>query len=128
MSKEEFHKKLKELINEYILLGYKLARKFPPEERYNMRSQACRALLSIMLNYVEGYARTKKKVTKNSYETSYGSLQESIYVFYLACRFKYVTREEYFEMYNLKERIAQMLWKTIEGLREDIEKEENKNK
>lgn len=114
-----FHERLKELINEYILLGYKISKKFPKEELYGMTSQCRRALLSVMLNYVEGYARTRKKVMLNFYETAYGSLQESIYVFYLAVRLNYIKVEEYNQLFEFKEEISKMLWSTLEGLRKD---------
>lgn len=116
----DFHNTLKHLINEYILLGYQTSKKFPKDEQYGMTSQARRALLSIMLNYVEGYSRTKKKVTLNQYEISFGSLKESIYVFYLAQHLSIISKEEYLKLFQLKERIAQMLWKTIEGIKKDI--------
>ncbi|HLD60703.1 MAG TPA: four helix bundle protein [Patescibacteria group bacterium] len=118
-----FHKKLKQFIHEYILLGYKVSEKFLKSEIFGMTSQVRRALLSIMLNYVEGFGRSKKKVMLNFYETSFGSLQESIYVFYLAACLKYISAEEYTKLFSCKEQIAKMLWKTIEGLRNDIEKE-----
>jgi len=103
----------------YILLGYSMLKKFPQEERYEMSSQARRALVSVLLNYVEGYARSKKKVMLNLYETSYGSLQESICIFYLATKLKYISTKEYMELFILKEEIAKMEWSTIEGLRKD---------
>lgn len=119
---ETFHKRLKQLIVDYILLGYEISKKFPADERFGMTSQVRRALVSILLNYVEGYARTKKAVTLNLYETSYGSLQESICVFYLACKLYYITPQEYIRFFHLKEEIAKMEWKTIEGLREECDK------
>lgn len=85
-----------------------------------MLSQVQRALVSILLNYVEGYARTKKGVTLNLYETSYGSLQESIAVFYLACQLKYISIDEYKSLFAKKEEIAKMEWSTLEGLRRDL--------
>lgn len=117
-----FHKRLKELIIDYILLGYEILNKFPADERFAMSSQARRALVSILLNYVEGYARAKKAVTLNLYEISYGSLQESICVFYLACKLYYITPQEYLRLFNAKEEIAKMEWKTIEGLRKACNK------
>lgn len=121
MKKEDyFHKRLKELITQYILLGYKISSDFPSDERFSLTSQCRRALLSIMLNYVEGYARSRPKQLLNFYETSYGSLQESITTFYFAVQFKYINKENYIKLYNYKEEIAKMLWKTIEGLRKDI--------
>lgn len=75
--------------------------------------------MSVMLNYVEGYARTRKKVMLNFYETAYGSLQESIYIFYLAVRLNYIKIEEYNQLFGFKEEIGKMLWSTLKGLRED---------
>jgi four helix bundle protein len=120
MVREGFHEQLKELINEYILLGYELSKKFPPEERYGMRSQGTRALLSVMLNYIEGYARGRDKSLLYQYEVSYGYLKESIYVFYLAFRVGYISKGEYLSMFKTKDRIGGMLWKTLEGIRKDI--------
>lgn len=88
--REGFHNDLKKVIDEYIFSGYKITNKFPRSEIYGMTSQCRRALLSIMLNYVEGYGRTKKKVMLNFYEISFGSLKESIYVFYLAFRLEFI--------------------------------------
>lgn len=117
---EKFHDKLKRLINEYILLGYDKAGAFPRHELYGMISQVQRALVSIMLNYVEGFARTRKKLILSFYETAYGSLQESGYIFYLGCRLKYINPADYLELYNRKEEIAKMLWSTIAGLRKEV--------
>mgnify|MGYP001617780568 CR=1 FL=1 len=117
---EEFHKRLKLLINAYILLGYKITENFPKHELYGMTSHARRALLSIMLNYVEGYGRSKKGFVLQFYEFSFGSLKESIYVFYLALQLKHIALQEYEKLFTYKEEIAKMMWKTINGLRQDI--------
>ncbi len=114
-----FHQRLKILINEYIILGYAISQKFPRSELYGMTSQARRALLSVMLNYVEGYGRTKTKVMRNFYEISFGSLKESIYIFYLALRLSHISNSEYQKLFLQKEEIAKMLWKTIQGLKKD---------
>ena len=118
--REGFHNDLKKVIDEYIFSGYKITDKFPRSEIYGMTSQCRRALLSIMLNYVEGFGRTKKKVMLNFYEISFGSLKESIYVFYLAFRLEFISEQAYKDLFLKKERIAQMLWKTIEGIKKDI--------
>lgn len=57
MKEENFHDKLKAIIDEYIHLVYRLTREFPKEELYGVISQLRRAVISIMLNYIEGYAR-----------------------------------------------------------------------
>jgi len=40
--------------------------------------------MSIMLNYVEGYARRRDKVKLNFYEISHGSAQECKYIIFFA--------------------------------------------
>ena len=55
----------------------------------------------------------------NFYETSYGSLQESITIFYFATKLLYITPSQYQKLFDMKEEIAKMLWKSIEGLGHD---------
>jgi len=122
MKGEDYHDKLRRLIVEYIALGYKALKKFPDDEKYGMISQCKRASVSVLLNYLEGFARVKKKVVINFYEISYGSLQETIGIFYLAVFLKFISTDEYKELFKLKEEIARMLWSTLEGIKEENKK------
>lgn len=115
-----FHLRLKKLIHEYILLTYKSTQKYIVDEKFSLTSQDRRAAVSIMLNYVEGYARIKRLVMLNFYEISFGSLKESIYCRYLAKELKYIGNSEYNQALDLKDEIGAMLYKTIEGLRNKI--------
>jgi four helix bundle protein len=115
---EGFHTKLRKNIVAYILLGYKSLKKFPKEEQFAMTSQCRRALVSILLNYTEGYARKRPKVTTNFYEISYGSLQETSSIFYLAVQLKYIDKALYLSLHEKKEEIAKMLWATIESIKQ----------
>ncbi|MCF7846364.1 MAG: four helix bundle protein [Candidatus Peribacteraceae bacterium] len=72
-----FHEKLKQKMDEYVHFIYAVTRKFPREETYGVTSQIRRSSLSVILNYIEGYARMRDKVHKNFLEISYGSLKES---------------------------------------------------
>ncbi|HBU06478.1 MAG TPA: four helix bundle protein [Candidatus Magasanikbacteria bacterium] len=119
MAKNDYHQKLRGLIVEYIVLGYKSLKKFPDDEKYGMISQCKRALVSILLNYLEGFARTKKKVMVNFYEISYGSLQETIGIFYLAIFLEFISKEEYKKLFDIKEEIARMLWSTTKGVKQE---------
>lgn len=114
---DQFHKRLKSLIHSYILLTYTSTKKYPDDERYGLISQDRRAAVSVMLNYVEGYARMKPLVTLNFYETAYGSLKESIYVRFLATELGYISQDEYRKALLFKDEIAAMLYSTIEGMR-----------
>lgn len=119
-SQETFHDILKRCIDDYILLAYASTKKYPTDERYGLTSQDRRAALSIMLNYVEGYARMRPAVQLNQYEIAYASLKESIYCRFLAVRLNYISLEEYREANALKERIGAMLYSSIEGLRRKV--------
>ena len=65
-------------------MAYRLTRKFPPEERYNMVSQIRRSADSIPANIAEGY-RKRGKADKVKYlNISEGSLEECKYYLLLA--------------------------------------------
>lgn len=93
-----FHEGLKQEIHKYVMFVYKITKKFPKEELFGITSQFRRAVMSIMLNYVEGYARRKGincKVYKNFMEISFGSLKESKYLLFFCFEIGYITKEEY---------------------------------
>jgi four helix bundle protein len=77
---ETHHQKLNDLIDEYAHFIYKLTRTFPRDEFCGVAPQLRRSNISVILNYIEGYARIKDKVHKNFLEISYGSLKESKYL------------------------------------------------
>src|SRR3989339_325424 len=108
-----FHDELKLNMHRYVKLVYKLTRKFPKEELYGITSQFRRSSLSIILNYIEGYARRKGsncKVYRNFLEISYGSIKESKYLLYFSHEERYITKDEYKLAFNLNEKICKMLW------------------
>lgn len=117
MKEESFHDTLKRLIHEYILLTYKHTKKYPTDEKYGLTSQDRRAAVSVMLNYVEGFARGKLGQMTNQFEIAFASLKESIYCRFLAKCLGYVLVDEYKESLMLKEKIAKMLYGTIEGIK-----------
>lgn len=112
-----FHEKLKMLIHEYIMLTYVHSKEYPNDERFGLTSQDRRSSVSIMLNYVEGYARMRIAVKQNMYETSFGSLKESIYCRFLARELGYISDEDYTSAHELKEQIAPMLYASIQGIK-----------
>lgn len=85
MSKDsDFHKQLKIKTHTFITGVYKATEKFPKSELYGATSQVRRASVSIMLNYLEGFARFKIKVKINFFEISFGSAKECKYLVYLS--------------------------------------------
>ena len=65
MKPETYHEKLKRKMDEYVHHVYRITRGFSREEIYGLTSQLRRAALSVILNYIEGYARIVDKVHMN---------------------------------------------------------------
>lgn len=115
-----FHEKLKYKIHNFVMLAYDISKAFPKEEKYGSTSQFRRATLSIMLNYVEGYARRRDKVKLNFYEISHGSAQESKYLLYFALCQNWILKEKYKELIKKGNEISKMLWSTIDILEKKV--------
>ena len=89
-----FYEDLKSKMDDYVHKVYALTKKFPKEEVYGVTSQLRRASLSVVLNFIEGYARRRKAVALNFFEISYGSLKESIYLLDFSMKEGYISEEE----------------------------------
>jgi four helix bundle protein len=109
----QFHDELKSKMDEYVHLVYTLTKKFPKEELYGAISQLRRSALSVVLNYIEGYARGREKVYKNFLEISYGSLKELKYLLHFSLIEKYMTETNYEKSIKLADDIGAMLWGII---------------
>lgn len=112
----EFHDDLKLKMDELAHLVYKMTKAFPKEELYGITSQLRRAALSVILNYIEGYARVKDKVYKNFLEISYGSLKETKYLLHFSLVENYLSKEDYREALKLADDVGAMLWGILRKL------------
>jgi len=122
MKTNKFKDKLKKKMDEYVHFIYRITKSFPEDELYGTISQIRRATLSIILNYVEGYARRKRAVQLNFLETSYGSLKESKYLLYFAKVENWLKNKDYNYGMKLAEEIGAMLWTEIDNLDKHIKK------
>ncbi len=113
----KFQEDLKRKMDEYVHLVYGITKNFPKEELFGSVSQLRRASLSVILNYIEGFARCRRAVKLNFWETSYGSLKESKYLLYFCLVEKYIGDKEYQKAKSLAEEIGAMLWKSIQPLK-----------
>jgi four helix bundle protein len=77
----DFQEKLKIKMDDYAHLVYDITKKFPHSELYGTTSQMRRSSLSVILNYIEGFARKKKAVKRNFWEISYGSLKGNLNIY-----------------------------------------------
>ena len=116
---EKFHDILKKKMDEFVHLVYQMTKDFPKSELYGATSQLRRASLSVILNYIEGYARKRRLVKINFFETSYGSLQESKYLLEFALKEKWIQETDFKTTICLAEEIGAMLWRTLEHLSRD---------
>jgi four helix bundle protein len=114
----QYHEQLKAIMDEYAHLVYTVTKGFPKEELYGVTSQLRRAALSVVLNYVEGYARKRNAVYKNFLEIAYGSLKESRYLLEFSYAESYVGKEEYESAIHLADRIGAMVWGALRGMAE----------
>lgn len=112
----KFQEKLKGLMDEYVYFVYNATRKFPKEELYSSVSQWRRCTLSIILNYVEGYARRRPLVQSNFLDQSYGSFKESKYLLFFSKKQNFIAEDEYINGSTLAEEIGKMLWSEIIAL------------
>ncbi len=113
----KFQEELKSKMHLFVKLVYKLTKQFPKDELYGVTSQLRRASLSVILNYIEGFARFKSGTQLNFYETSYGSLKESKYLLFFSETENYITKREYEESFKLGEEISKMLWNEIQRIK-----------
>lgn len=92
-------------------LVYDLTLTFPKEEMFGLTSQLRRAVLSIVLNIVEGQARNNKKEFHRFLAISLSSLAETEYLLEFALKRKYIKQDDFNKVLVLKESTGQLLWK-----------------
>ncbi|MBU2578785.1 four helix bundle protein [Patescibacteria group bacterium] len=96
---------------------YRISRQFPKEELFGLTSQIRRAVISVPLNAIEGFARQSEKEYRRFLEISYGSLKEVKYLLYFAYIEKYICKKDYDKILDLSEEIGKILWTIIQKLK-----------
>ena len=113
----EFQKQLERKMDTFAHSCYRITKQFPKEEQYGSANQLRRASLSVILNYIEGFARQKNLVKKNFWETSYGSLKESLYLIRFCEKEGYYNKDTSESIISTGEEIGAMLWKLLQSLK-----------
>ena len=116
----EYQAKLKKKMDEYVNFVYDATDQFPKMEQYCSVSQWRRAALSVILNWLEDYARKKPLVHLNFLGISYGSLKESKYLLCFSKQRNYITEADYRRGLKLTEEIGAMLWTEIKNLESKV--------
>ena len=113
----DYQKQLKIKMNDLAHKVYTITKTLPHHERYGLTSQINRASLSVVLNYIEGYARVKKGYRINFLEISYGSLKETQYLLHFIHTENFITKESYADLFTLADEIGAMLWTEIKNIK-----------
>lgn len=117
---DSYKEKLKKKMDEYAHFVYRVTRYFPKEELYGSVSQWRRSALSVILNYIEGYARRRPATQLNFFEISYGSFRESKYILHFSKTEDFLETEDYNLGVEITEEIGAMLWTEITNLEKSI--------
>ncbi|MDO8261357.1 MAG: four helix bundle protein [Candidatus Magasanikbacteria bacterium] len=112
-----FNDSLKLKMHLYVKAVYKCSKLFPGDELYGITSQLRRSSMSVVLNFIEGFARRKGPECadfKNFVRLSYGSLKESEYIIYFCLTENYINRDAYDELSKQANEIGAMLYGILE--------------
>ena len=120
MEQNNYIEQLKIKMDNYVHFVFKISKSFPKEELFNTTSQLKRASLSIVLNFIEGYARQKIAVKRNFWEISYGSLKESKYLLNFSFIESFIKEADYKQADEMADEIGAMLWKALEPISKDV--------
>lgn len=104
-------------MDDFVHNVYDCSRTFPRDETYGVTSQLRRAALSVVLNYIEGFARQRTNVLRHFLEMSYGSLKEADWLIDFSLRRRYLKSAQHEELKRKADRIGRMLWGTIAKLK-----------
>jgi len=96
---------------------FDLSEKLPSNQRYTICSQIERAVISIPSNIAEGYGRTHKGDYLHHLSYSQGSTCEVETLLIIIGRRKYVPKETMEPIWELTQRVGQMLTKLINSLK-----------
>jgi four helix bundle protein len=113
-----YFEQIKTKMDLYVHFIYKLVKSFPKEELYGCTPQLRKATLSIILNFVEGFARKKIAVKRNFWEIPYASLRESKYLIGFCKTEGYISESDFKKANAMAEEIGAMLWRAMEPLSE----------
>lgn len=80
-------------IDEFVHAVFDTVITFPKSEQYVTASQLKRAALSVILNYIEGYARLNRGDQRHFLRIAYGSLKETEYLLQFSIRRNFMKSE-----------------------------------
>ena len=97
--------------DELARLIYDLSENFPKHEIFGITSQLRRAGLSVVLNIVEGHARSNKKEFHRFLAISLGSLAETEYLLDFSYSRGLISEESYEKVCAIREETGHIIWR-----------------
>lgn len=102
---------------ELVLLIYKITESFPKTEEFGLKGQLRRAVVSIVLNIVEGYRRKTTKEYLHFLNTADGSLSELEAGLELSLDLNFLSEEKYESVEKKRGEVGYLLFQLIKSLR-----------
>jgi four helix bundle protein len=99
---------------------YELTRSFPKDELYGLVSQIRRAIVSVVVNIVEGSSRKHKKEYLNFLYISRGSLAETEYLLKLSHDLKYIDGVVFEDMNQKITHVFKVLYGLINSVEDEL--------
>ncbi len=98
------------LADSLVKRTYKLTLNFPYRFQSSIGDQLRRAILSVVLNLVEGGARSSPKEKRQFLNIAYSSLKEAKYLLYFSQECKIINIDEYNELIKDVSRLAALFY------------------
>lgn len=95
---------------------YYITASFPREELYGVISQFRRAALSVVLNIVEGKARSSQKDFLRFLYIARASLSECAYLLEFSSKQKFITKEQFDNLEYSRRNVSYFLQRIIDGI------------
>jgi four helix bundle protein len=92
-----------------FMMVLKIVRKLPLDLRYTLGSQIIKSALSVILNIAEGSGRTTDREMRRFFDISIGSINETIAALDSLLKLKYISKEEFNELFKSYESISRQL-------------------
>ena len=105
-----------QLARKFVNKLYKLTKNFPREEVFGLTSQLRRAVLSIFLNITEGSDRKSDVEFIRFLRIAYTSMEEVLACCFIALDQKYITQEEFDDIYSDSNLLGKKLNALIKSL------------
>jgi len=103
--------------HEFVLLLYDLTKNFPQSEEYGLKGQLRRAVVSVVLNVVEGYRKSTTKDFLHFLNIAEGSLAEVESALEISRDLQFLSNDDFRKLEKKRSEIGYLLYQLITSLR-----------